>query len=62
MPDSGDVTHHPFAAEIDHFVECVQNNQESHANLANCSKTHEICYASEISARTGKPVRLPLPT
>ena len=62
MPDSGDVTHHPFAAEIDHFVGCIQNNQESHANLADCAKTHEICYASEISARSGKPVRLPLPT
>ncbi len=60
MPDSGDVTHHPFVGEINHFVECIQKDQESHANLADCARTHEICYASQMSARTGKPVSLPL--
>ena len=62
MPDSGDVTHHPFVGEINHFVECIQKNQESHANLADCAGTHEICFASQISGRTGKAVSLPLST
>ena len=60
LPDSGDVTHHPFQGEIDHFVECIRTNTESHSNLADAAKTHEICYASEISCREGKPVALPL--
>jgi predicted dehydrogenase len=60
MPDSGDVTHHPFRDEIDHFVDCIQKGCESHANLEDAALTHEICFASEISAREKKPVSLPL--
>jgi predicted dehydrogenase len=60
LPDSGAVTHHPFQAEIDHLVDSIRNGRESHCNVADAVKTHEICLASEISARTGKPVRLPL--
>jgi predicted dehydrogenase len=60
LPDSGDVTHHPFVGEIDHFVECIRTGKESHANVADAVKTHEICLASEISAASRKPVSLPL--
>jgi hypothetical protein len=41
-------------------VNCVLTNQESHANLADAAETHEICFASEISARERRPVSLPL--
>jgi predicted dehydrogenase len=60
LPDSGDVTHHPFRDEVNHFVNCILTNQESHANLADAAETHEICFASEISAREKRPVTLPL--
>ncbi len=60
LPDSGDVTHHPFREEIDHFVDCILNDRESHANLEDAALTHEICFASEISAREKRPVSLPL--
>ncbi|MCZ2157206.1 MAG: Gfo/Idh/MocA family oxidoreductase, partial [Bryobacterales bacterium] len=60
LPDSGAVAHHPFNAEIDHFVDCVLSGVESHANVADAVKTHEICLASEQSRLEGKPVRLPL--
>ena len=60
LPDSGDVTHHPFQNEIDHFVDCIQRNVESHTNLAEAIKTHEICYASDLSIKEGQPVKLPL--
>lgn len=60
LPDSGDVTHHPFQEEIDHFVDCILNDRESHANLDDAAETHEICFASEISGRERRPVRLPL--
>jgi predicted dehydrogenase len=60
LPDSGDVSHHPFKDLVNHFVDCIVNDRESHANLEDAAVTHEICFASEISAREGRPVRLPL--
>lgn len=60
-PDSGDVDHHPFDAQIDHFVHCIQNQVESHCNVADAFKTHELCLAIDQSlARGGQPVSLPL--
>ncbi len=60
LPDSGDVTHHPFVGEANHFVECILGGRESHCNVADAVKTHELCLASEISARESRPVKLPL--
>jgi predicted dehydrogenase len=60
LPDSGDVTHHPFQGEADHLVECIQNNTESHVNVADAYKTHEIVLAADQSGQAGKPVTLPL--
>lgn len=60
LPDSGAVTHHPFNAQIDHFVECILEGKESHCNVADAVKTHEICLAGDLSAREGRPVKLPL--
>ena len=59
-PDSADVTHHPFQGEIDHFVECLLEGRESHCNLADAVKTHEVVFAAQECYRTGRPVRLPL--
>jgi len=60
LPDSGDVTHHPFQGEIDHFVDCILNDIESHVNLADAAKTHEACFAlDESAAKDGEKVRLP---
>jgi predicted dehydrogenase len=60
LPDSSNVSHHPFQAEIDHFVECIQQNRASHCNLDDAIKTHEIALAAKESARTNKPVALPM--
>lgn len=60
LPDTGDVSHHPFKGQVDHFVDCILTDRESHANLEDAALTHEICFASEISAREGRPVQLPL--
>lgn len=59
-PDSSDVTHHPFQAEIDHFIECLKNDVESHCNLTDAIKTHEIFFAAQKCYETGRPVQLPL--
>lgn len=61
LPDSGDVSHHPFQAEFDHFVECLLAGQESHCNIEDAVKSHEICFAADQSAeRHGETVHLPL--
>lgn len=57
-PDSGDVRHHPFVGEINHFVDCILNNVESHVNLEDAAKTHEVCFAMDKSAEEGRPVRI----
>ena len=58
QPDSSDVSHHPFQAEIDHFVACLQAGVESHCNLADACKTHAVVFAAQECYRTGRPVRL----
>ena len=61
MPDSSDVHHHPFDAQIDHFVDCILGDRESHCNIADAYHTHELCLAIDRSiALGGRPVRLPL--
>jgi predicted dehydrogenase len=61
MPDSGDVAHHPFPQEIDHFVECIRGGVESHVSLHDAVNTHEACFAADSSAaNNGVPITLPL--
>lgn len=60
LPDSGDVTHHPFVHEAAHLVECILANRESHCNVADAFKTHEACFAADLSGKEGRPVKLPL--
>ncbi|KPJ89092.1 MAG: hypothetical protein AMS17_03285 [Spirochaetes bacterium DG_61] len=63
MPDSGDVAHHPFQPEIDHFIDCILNDEESHASVEDTVKTHEIVFAlDESAAKGGKVIELPLLT
>ena len=60
LPDSGDVTHHPFTPEVAHLVDCIQQDRQSHVNVADAYKTHEVCFAADRSGQEGNPVTLPL--
>ena len=60
LPDSADVTHHPFQGQMDHFVQCIQTDTESHCNLDDAIVTHEIAFAALQCYETGQPVKLPL--
>ena len=61
LPDSADVEHHPFDAEINHFVECIRAGTESHCNIADAYHTHELCIAIDRSIEQGgQSVTLPL--
>lgn len=59
-PDSSDVSHHPFQAQADHFIDCLQSGVESHCNLADAVKTHEVFFAALECYQTGMPVKLPI--
>jgi predicted dehydrogenase len=59
-PESSDVSHHPFNAQINHFVDCLRRGVESHCNLADAIRTHEVVFAALQCYRTGRPVRLPV--
>ncbi len=60
LPESADVRHHPFQAEVDHFVDCILEDKESHCNLEDAVLTHEIAFACLMCYKTGKPIKLPL--
>ncbi|MBI3958874.1 MAG: gfo/Idh/MocA family oxidoreductase, partial [Chloroflexi bacterium] len=56
-PNSGDVTHHPFKAEIEHFMACIEKGVESHASIYDSYKSMAICFAIDESvAKGGQPV------
>ena len=60
-PDSGDVSHHPFPNEVDHFVECILAKKRTIVDLDDAIKTFEIIEAADRSAtHDGAPVKLPL--
>jgi len=60
LPDSGDVNHHPFDGEIHHLVDCILQDRESHCNVADAYRSHEVCLAIDRSLELGRPVALPL--
>jgi predicted dehydrogenase len=56
-PDSGDVSHHPFVPEVAHFIDCIEQDVESHASIYDSYRSMAICYAiDESAARGGQPV------
>ena len=60
-PDSADVAAHPFRQEIEHFVDCIENDVESHASIQDTYKTMAVCDAIDESAvGDGQPVRVML--
>ncbi len=60
-PDSGDVAHHPFPSQVDHFVDCILGQRKTIVDLDDAIKTFEIIEAADRSAVSGgQPVKLPL--
>jgi hypothetical protein len=53
------VTHHPFVPEVRHFMECIENNLESHAAIYDSYRSMALCFAiDESAANNGKPVKV----
>ena len=59
-PDSSSVSHHPFQAQIDHFVAYVTDDVASHCDLEDAVRTHEVVFAMQQCYATDQPVALPL--
>jgi predicted dehydrogenase len=58
-PDRDDVSHHPFAAEVAHFVRCIQTDSESHASIHDSYRTMAVVFAIQASlAAGGAPVKV----
>jgi len=61
MPDSADVAHHPFQAEIDELVTCILEDRETSISVFEAQKTMEACLAADRSAEQhGQQIALPL--
>lgn len=59
MLDSGDVTDHPYETQFTTFFESIEKDVEMPlTSLSDAMKTHEVIFAADKSAATGKPVRL----
>jgi predicted dehydrogenase len=59
MLDSGDVSDHPYQAQFEAFFNALEKGKEMPlTNFAEAARTHEVIFAADKSAATGKTVRL----
>ena len=59
MLDSGDVADHPYQTQFQTFFEALETGREMPlTNLDEAVKTHQVIFAADWSAKTGKSVRL----
>ncbi len=58
LPDSGDVAHHPFQGEVSHFLDCILDDKRPFPDLEDAAQTHAICFAADLSAESGRPVKI----
>ena len=60
LPNSADVSHHPFPQQASHLLDCIEQGIETNCPMSDALKTQEIIAAADLSAKIGKPIRLPL--
>lgn len=61
LPNSAEVSHHPFPQQASHLIDCIEKGIETSCPMSDALKTQEVIAAADLSAATGEPVRLPLP-
>jgi hypothetical protein len=45
--------------EIAHFIDCIENNVESHASIHDSYRSMAVCFAiDESAAKNGSPVKV----
>lgn len=55
-PNTGSVTHHPFKAEIDNFIDAIRRDTPVLCSLEDACSSMDIVFAINESTRTGRPV------
>ena len=58
LPDSADVTHHPFVGEVSHLLDCIIEDKRPYPDLEDAAQTHAVCFAADLSAESGRPVAI----
>ena len=59
MLDTGDVSDHPYQTQFEAFFNALDKGKEmALTSFADAARTHEVMFAADKSAATGKPVRL----
>jgi len=58
LPDSAAVSHHPFTSEVAHFLDCIQGDKRPFPDLEDAAQTQGICCAADLSAESGRPVKI----
>jgi predicted dehydrogenase len=59
LVDSGDVADHPYHPQFQAFVDAVRKGAPMpHTDLDTAYETHRVAYAADLSAATGRPVKL----
>jgi predicted dehydrogenase len=59
MLDSGDVSDHPYQTQFAEFFKALETGREMPlTNLEEAARTHEVIFAADRSAASGKPVKL----
>jgi len=58
LPDSGDVTHHPFLGEATHLIDCIIEDKKPLPDFEDAVQTHLVCIAADKSAEEGRPVKI----
>ena len=57
MLDSGDVSDHPYTTQFQAFFDALERGETMPlTSLDDALKTHEVIFAADRSAQTGKPV------
>jgi len=59
LPDSGDVSDHPYLGQLQYFVDCIRTRKRPHNDLANCCHVHEVMFAIDQAIRSRKSVKVP---
>lgn len=58
LPDSGDVSHHPFIEEIDDFVLSLRQNTKTRCDFFDALHSMETCFAIDESIAEGRSVKV----
>ncbi len=59
MPDSGDVSDHPYMDQLQYFVNCIRSGNRPHNDLRACSHVHEVMFAIQDSLAQKSSIEIP---